>query len=499
MKKTTPWILTCLLLLFFAISVSLCLERTTDTYDGYLFLLQAKRLTQSAYQKVAFDQTRPRGLVMILTVFDWIHKTVTGSYASIRSYHFMMAVISTLSLAVWFRLAWGLFSPVTTIIFSAALLLHYLFWEQGILVLADILTTGLLGLFWLFAFSRYQSTKLSQRKTWILLGILGGGVALSKYTFFFLFPTFLILGIFLDRKHFSKENVGWSVLSYVLFIEFVQRVFGSLGSGFWFSVRLHLPYARLLSTTAETTSFVSREPLSFYILDLVHAYGPYFWGLLAITIIWLFYQKAHQGIKYPPLVKLLFLVEFIFLVFHHAIQHKEARYLLPLIPGIFVFICLIIDKTQKSLFQFAFIVALFVPLVSAVQVVKKIKANPDTHFTEETERLFNYLGDSCKWVRACVRRVHSQQLDWTYYQFHNPALIGVTRFCLEPEDSVTGVRKRLFEGSFDDPTDQVCLIYGRSFYRVLPLEPIRVYKPFSCSKGLCYESREFFAGVGEWE
>src|SRR5262249_2650296 len=132
-----------LTLLFGAVTAVLLIDLAThiqiDYFDGFKFILQAARLTDSEYSFIRFDFNRPRTLVAIFTLINLVHKGIIGNLPSLEFYKAAMVVISLgFVVAWWFALkkvwsanvAWA----ATLIFFAQQWLVHY-----GAMIQSDIL------------------------------------------------------------------------------------------------------------------------------------------------------------------------------------------------------------------------------------------------------------------------------------------------------------------------------------------------------------------------
>src|SRR4051812_48369019 len=75
-------------ILTFVISeLTLALVSHFDSYDGYLFITQSRRVTDSVYAGSPLMMIRPRGLIVALNAFEVAAHAIQGKFPSLVGYH----------------------------------------------------------------------------------------------------------------------------------------------------------------------------------------------------------------------------------------------------------------------------------------------------------------------------------------------------------------------------------------------------------------------------
>src|SRR4051812_27560644 len=79
---------------FGATALAIALMARIDYWDSYNFLLQARRLTDASFSFVTVDYHRPRGLILLLVLFDIAWKAVREGYPPLAAYHVLMVGVA---------------------------------------------------------------------------------------------------------------------------------------------------------------------------------------------------------------------------------------------------------------------------------------------------------------------------------------------------------------------------------------------------------------------
>lgn len=464
-------------------------------HDAFLFLGQSRRLTDPNFSNIGFVFSRSRSLVIVLVMFESLFKQLFSDFPGLIDYQILMVIISVTTLVVWLVVGNQLFGRPVGYLAAVFLSLHYLLIDQGRYVLADIFTGLLMGIFYLvfFEFLKRKTGSDHRKKGWIwcavLLGIVGGLVSMGKYQFLFFVPACLVtfyiiylkLPVFKTRQLGDlaswRHSLGIILLVAIVTVDIVQRLFGTFKEGLWFNIRLYLPYLQYLSPTGEFA------PAHLYLADFYQAYGLLFCLLSLFSFAMTAIKLRHSGrlflSHFEPWKKMGLLVfistQLVFILFTQIIRHKEARYILPLLPMILLLIAASLvyvvrdwPKFARAIWAICWIGALAHPArvtARAHRAIQSMHAKPQVR---EIPFFFRYLaepgplGNVCETIWAC-RLNGPIGIDITTYAFFlgnkgvNTA-VSMCRLTNPHADYFSFIQKLIWERSLES-----CYVLGNSF------------------------------------
>jgi hypothetical protein len=455
-----------------------------DTHDGYAFLTQSRRLTDPAFAISAYEWVRPRGLVLFLSFFESLAKLLTGYFPDVRAYHLLMTSVSVFTLAAWVQVGKRWFGAAVGYLTGILLALDSLFFSFSMAILSDVLTAGLWGLSLILfiKLDRCFDTKANRRFLAIALGTTLGLLALSKYQYFFLPPLFIVALFFAmawlrvseDLRYFYARQLGIVSLAYVIAVDLGQRLLGQFYSGFWFTPKMYIAMAKeILNQTFQ------HESAWVYARDFHSAFGG---GFIALTVLVIAYRL--RKLKTDPLprspkflLKWVFLaVNLIYVVFIQSIQHREPRYIFPLIPPLLCLVayCFIYFWTTQIKWRpwalILFVVALVHPLRQLPKVFWTYENDAALRRKIDYAKFWNYLdgaatgGKSCRQVFACQTEIQRPE-----YLYRIPTIPITAEFCQRIFGEFRGQLSRELE-------DNACYVLADSRISEQPPNPVEVEK-----------------------
>ena len=198
------------------------------------------------------------------------------------------------------------------------------FFNNGSYLLTEICSTFflLLGVF------------LFIKKRYFLAGIFCGISFMTRFLQLFGFFALVLFSFFITKKYFLKRNL-------LLFTGFLVPIIPYLALNYVMHKDILLPFFHQIYMTANT-GFVWHEKLSFYFANMIKESMP------AIFVIFFpfYYIKSKNANKHIILLTLL-----AFAVFYLSVAHKEMRFLITLMPYLFILVGLgffyITDKLSR--------------------------------------------------------------------------------------------------------------------------------------------------------
>lgn len=427
-------------------TLALALRSPDEGHDGYLFLLQSRRLTDPDFAGIPFIATRPRFFVGLLAAFESTWRFVSGVFPSLVEYHCLSAVLAFVSVAAVAAAAIQFIGMSGGCLVGALFAAHYLIAENATLALADILSAALVSAtcasyLWSIRSLEESDKKLANYLA-IACGISGGLVATTKYQLFFFLPVLLVChGLiliaakesslrFTDRRRSQWQLAGVALLAYVLSIEALQRALGDWREGFFFTLRLHGRYAHLIDQP------IQAQPAWLYAADIVTAYGwPFVALALAAAGFWAGRVATEGRPQSPTSAKSIaglsvVATHLFFILFLQVVKHKEIRYALPLLPVVIALGVLAIRVVQQKIpAKWAPIGAIAWALLF-IHPIERSSAEIQSQWREaskvdriETDRFWSFMRDSdsrCRFVLGCEWMAGREKLDAPNYQFHLP-------------------------------------------------------------------------------
>lgn len=455
-----------------------------ESFDGYLYLSQAKRLLNFSEFPYPLESSRPRFLVAVLYLFYEIKNLVLPRVSEIRSVHIFMIGLNALAFPIWLSTFSKILKKEIALYLVLALGVFYQVWEFSYYAVADLLCLSLWGIFFWIHFS------LDSRKTikWIVYGIVGAFIALTKYPHFFFLPLFLVIEIVLRGKK-VLPSLWIALFNFILTLEIFQRLFGDHSEGFWFNVRVYLEYLYILpGFSHHAPTYLPPTSFFTYVIDIFRGFGPlvFVLGVLCFLVFLLEKGKALRDLGDKE--KSFFLVSLAMGLWHHVISHKEARYFLPFIPALLAFALLVFFKSDqlKTLRhslngwkKTALLLVLFAfPLVRSAKAAWINFQAPPLKDQKEMERILSWIREApCQSYYVCVRRVLGHKLDHVFLGFHFPHKVFYESYCTGEElGNPTLISKKLTQKTQDEPGPGICMLYGKSFFNPPEFPPFELYR-----------------------
>lgn len=484
-------------------------QNGAEGFDGYSFLGQTWRVTDSAHAKHFYEPARPRTFVGVMAVIDGAALQLSGQHLTTNEYHLVTCLIVLTTMLLWVWALKGIFSSAVAYTTGTFLLFHYLYFIHTAFVLADVLASTLWAVFFgaLFRFLDLKSGSLDRRKApWVGLGVIAGLIATTKYGHFLFLPVFAFflwcscrLGI--ERRPFPWRGMGFAFLAHFAVIELMYRTLGGWQIGYWYPVKLHLQLAKEYvpgAQAAETVAFhASRRWL--YLQDFVYAYGPALFALgMAGLLNWVAVRKGKvfqkEWLQAPKAsgIVLFFGCLLAVAAMHQVIAVKETRYFLPFIPGMLSLFALAIvhllqnpNKLQRAMAVVGLYAALAIPfarLVNSADILRELAENPEHH---ELPQLFAFLkkelphGKQCRILHVCDRTVMDLRLDRNVYGVHLPGVQVERMFCAKATEGVAQIRNQMAAGSLDEFNEELCFVNADSRTNLTRKPPIEALRPLA--------------------
>ncbi len=287
-----------------------------DYWDGMNFVLQSRRLTDPQFSAIPFDAWRPRGLVALLSGFDWVTSHLTHSFPSVAQYHVFMALLTVAFLAVWNVTNSRLWGRTPAFLATLFLLATDLVHHYAASLLADVTTSLYWGLA-LLVFV-YRAEEEFPRGRAILFGALGAFCGLSKFHFLLLLPMTVMIWAAADWKKRARA-LGWALLGYFLALEAGLRWLSGNETGI-------LGQGRSLLEQVKVVTRLHR-PVELYFEGLFWMYGPIFWMLILVGII-----NSRRTLILPARSRAVLTGALGLAILTQIISQREIRYLVPLLP-----------------------------------------------------------------------------------------------------------------------------------------------------------------------
>lgn len=394
----------------------LALHLPLDYWDGFDFLLQARRLVDSRYWEVAFHPWRPRALVGILTGFDLVHRAIFARLPSLASYHLLMVSVTVAAIAAWWWAIARLWNRGVASLAIVFLLCCQLVHHYSAVLLADMLTMGAMGLY-LALF-----TGPSRHSPWgaLLVGAAGSLVGLGKYHYLGFCPLFLIA----HRLVGGRARYGGILAGFLVTTEVTMRVFSRGQAGLWehgWSIReqaLHM------------IEYVYR-PASLYLAGMVRMYGPVFWAMSVLSFVAL--ARTSEIKHAPPERKAWLICVFVLAVLTQVMSQRELRYLLPLLPTLFAVVAAgayglhgQTSRVRPAVWAFVWAVALVHPAYRSWADLAVYREDPVYRvMNQDSDRFWAVLGDrSCERVDGCYFPLRARAWEFPDDQFYRSFDIG---------------------------------------------------------------------------
>ncbi len=274
-----------------------------EGFDGYSFLGQTWRVTDSAHAKHFYEPARPRTFVGVMAAVDSVAQLLLHRHPTINEYHLVTCFIVLATMLLWVWALRRLFSEAVAYTTGTLLLFHYLYFTHAAFVLADVLASALWAVFFgvVFNFLKVKSGSLDRKVApWVGIGLLAGLIATTKYGHFLFLPIFAFFlwvacrfGI--ERRSFPWRGIGIAFLAHFAVIELMYRSLGGWQIGYWYPVKLHLALAKEYVPGAQPAETVSYHALRswLYLEDFVYAYGPALFALgIAGFLNWVAAKKG---------------------------------------------------------------------------------------------------------------------------------------------------------------------------------------------------------------
>jgi len=418
-----------------------------DGHDSLLFIEQARRLADPHFFSHNIQVTRPRGLVMLIAIYDFFIHSVTGRFPSMVEYHLFSWMIAIAFILVWRSTIRLFFDDATASLTGILLCANYLVFSHASMMLSDVLTGLCWGIvsggYFLFTKGSFSS---NARRIWcsVAIGFAAGVLALCKYQYFFLFPTLLIIsyaaGKWLprleDRDQFKRIPYGEILLSYVLTVDLGQRLTGELGVGFWYTVKL---YASFLKPHAAI--FLPPTSPLMYLRDFYYAYG-FGLCLIVVSAAVISFRRRDRRMGKLSIVGLLWIgVNGLYLLFNQVLVHREPRYLLPLLPPLIAIAVtplayLIRDssRTSRTVWSVLFCLSLLFPLREQIKWTRQLEGRAAAFRKANYGQFWSYLNSKengkCDAILAC-----QTELQAPHYLYYLPDLDSRVSYCAgKPSD-----------------------------------------------------------------
>jgi len=393
-----------------------------DYWDGFNFLLQARRLSDPLYEGVTFDAWRPRGLVAMLASFDWFSVKIWKEFPSVPGYHAYMALVAVAFLIVWNQVNSRLWGRNAALLSTVFLILSDLLHHYAIAVLADI-TTGLFwGLCLLVFLNRPEDPVRAPRA--ILIGVLGALSGMSKYHFLLLLPLlviFWVAGAFRERR---RAGI-WILTGFLVSLEAGLRYFSKNDAGMW-------GHAGHLWRQVGVAATLFR-PADIYLDGLYRMYGPIFWTLALLALV-----RLRGRVEVGPRGKAALWSGLCLAILTQAITQRELRYLFPLLPMLLGLVAWGVFRNLERMPSAARIawvglwaIALLYPGWRSIKDLRVSFKSPTYQVARLDSDLYwayfslpSLVGERCQKIDACIFSLSSREWEYPKDQFYRAFDLG---------------------------------------------------------------------------
>ncbi len=370
-----------------------------DYWDGYNFLLQARRLHDVRFDWITVDPFRPRGLIVYLYFVDKIGLLLNGYLPSLKQYHLSMVFVTIVYVGVSWGVIRKIFGEAAALLGTLFLLLNPVLHHYSVTLLADLWAGVWMGLAVLFWEQRRRNSSI----------VCATFCGLCKYHFLLFVPALLLIGRW--REKIPRMEILRLMAICGITLEAVFLLWGGWDAGLWFHIE------KLFIQTVHMAQ-VLRRPPTLYLDGLYRMYGLPFWLLFAGALF--------KSVESKLVLKSSVLAVIAMALITQALPQREIRYLFPMLPLLLGYVAYRMSALGKWRWV-AISLCLIVPFIKSVNEFKVYASDPvyqikESDFLRMGEQIRAY--PECERVNVCPIRLRAQTWEQPQDEFYRSYDLG---------------------------------------------------------------------------